>query len=227
MDRTFQGYGPGTNRDDRNRPTGPIYFNQKYAKYNAHFIAPDNGNIYLTFSCGFEHENLTANILDTLLEKNVKAVFFVNMHFTEANPHLIRRIIDEGHILANHCSGHPRLPEKSLDEIVRQIMDMHNYVLEHYGYTMTMFRPPSGYYSEQVLATAQALGYKTVQYSFAYADWETESQPDPVYALNRITSSAHSGAIYLLHAISSTNAAVLGDAIDFFRAEGYTLELYQ
>ena len=92
---------------------------------------------------------------------------------------------------------------------------------------MNMFRPPSGYYSEQVLATAQALGYKTVQYSFAYSDWDTGNQPDQAKSLDKLINAAHSGAIYQLHAISATNAAILGDAIDAFRAAGYTLELYQ
>ena len=72
----------------------------------------------------------------------------------------------------------------------------------------------------------QTLGYKTVHWSFAYVDYDTENQPNVKSALDRVTSSHHSGAIYLLHAISTTNASILGDAIDFFRAEGYNLELF-
>ena len=59
--------------------------------------------------------------------------------------------------------------------------------------------------------------------SFAYVDWITDDQPDPSQALERIVSSAHGGGIYLLHSVSSTNAAVLGDAIDGLRAKGFTL----
>ncbi|MBQ4100352.1 MAG: hypothetical protein IJC83_02260, partial [Oscillospiraceae bacterium] len=41
------------------------------------------------------------------------------------------------------------------------------------------------------------------------------------YALEKITSNIHAGAIYLLHAVSETNAAVLGEAIDKIREEGF------
>ena len=86
---------------------------------------------------------------------------------------------------------------------------------------------PTGAFSTRTLAVLQSLGYKTVHWSFAYADWETNNQPNVTNALNHVLGCAHSGAIYLLHAVSSTNAAILGDAIDGFLAKGYKLELFQ
>jgi peptidoglycan-N-acetylmuramic acid deacetylase len=58
-------------------------------------------------------------------------------------------------------------------------------------------------------------------------DWDTEKQPDPASALQNMTSSAHNGAIYLIHAISTTNAAILGDVIDSFVSQGYEITLFQ
>ena len=92
---------------------------------------------------------------------------------------------------------------------------------------MTLFRPPTGEFSIQSLAVVQNLGYKNVHWSFAYMDWDTEKQPDPASALQNMTSSAHNGAIYLIHAISTTNAAILGDAIDSFISQGYEITLFQ
>ena len=60
-------------------------------------------------------------------------------------------------------------------------------------------------------------------WSFAYVDWNTDAQPEYGQALERIVSSAHGGGIYLLHSVSSTNAAVLGEVIDKLRAEGFEL----
>jgi peptidoglycan-N-acetylmuramic acid deacetylase len=96
-------------------------------------------------------------------------------------------------------------------------------VLQEYGYEMQYFRPPCGEYSEESLAVTQSLGYQTILWSFAYVDWNVDSQPDPSTALNKVVSSAHSGGIYLLHSVSQTNADILGDVIDQLRAEGYTL----
>ncbi len=234
MENVNKGYGPGTAQNGSRAPYADS--NQKvYGQYGANFIAPDNGKIYLTFDCGYEYtirENgkdirLTEKILDVLKEKNVKAVFFVTMYYCKQSPDLIRRMIDEGHAVGNHSNNHPVMPTLSIDKMVYEVMSLHEYVQDTFGYTMTLFRPPTGAFSTRSLAVLQSLGYKTVHWSFAYADWETNNQPDPTAALNKIVGCHHSGAIYLLHAVSATNAAVLADAIDQFQALNYELDLFQ
>ena len=225
LDRTSCGYGPGNNVDSKNRPTIATALTERFQKYNARFIGEDNGCAYLSFNCGYEYNNLTTVILDKLKDKNVKVVFFVNQHFVRSNPQLIQRIIDEGHILGSHCTNHPELPTLSIDGIVDEIMTLHNYVLAEYGYEMKLFRPPSGTYSEQVLAIAQSLGYRTYNFSCTYADWETNNQPNPESTLTMLTNKAHSGVIYQLHSVSSTNAEIIDRLIDNLRAQGYTFAL--
>jgi peptidoglycan-N-acetylmuramic acid deacetylase len=68
---------------------------------------------------------------------------------------------------------------------------------------------------------AQDLGYKTVLWSFAYADWDNASQPSPEFAKKKILENVHDGAVILLHPTSATNAAILGDVIDEISAMGY------
>lgn len=234
LDNTGHGYGPG-NTSGGNRPAYPDPLQEKYGKYDANFIAPANGKIYLTFDCGYEHtatdENgnkyrVTEKILDVLKEKNVKAVFFVTMYYVKDQPDLVKRMINEGHTVGNHSNNHPVMPTLSIDKMVYEIQSLHDYVKEKFGYEMNLFRFPTGEYSTRSLAVVQTLGYKSVHWSFAYVDYDTENQPDTQKALEKVTGSHHSGAIYLLHAISTTNASILGDAIDFFRAEGYSIELF-
>ncbi len=234
MSNDGHGYGPG-NATDGNRPPYPGPLQKKYGKYDANFIAPDNGNIYLTFDCGYEHTatdadgkkyRVTEKILDVLKEKDVKAVFFVTMYYVKDQPDLVQRMIDEGHTVGNHTNNHPVMPNQTIDKMVYEIQSLHDYVKETFDYEMNLFRFPTGEYSTRSLAVVQTLGYKTVHWSFAYVDYDTENQPNIKKALDHVTSSHHSGAIYLLHAISTTNASILGDAIDFFRAEGYNIELF-
>ena len=104
-------------------------------------------------------------------------------------------------------------------------MDIHEYVKETYNYEMKFFRPPSGYFSEQVWAIAHSLGYRSYNWSFTYLDWDTDNQPEHAATLKKMTDALHSGAIYQFHAISSTNAAVLEDFIDFTRNAGYEFAL--
>ena len=225
MESKSTGYGAGKEVDSQNRPTYAISLDKKYEKYDAHFIGPDDGKIYLTYNCTYEHEGLVQKTLNILKEKNVQCVIFIDQAFAKNYPHMVQQILDDGHILANHCTTHPDLPTLSIDEIVNQIMDIHNYIKETFDYEMKFFRPPSGYFSEQVWAIAQSLGYRSYNWSFTYLDWDTANQPTASETLDKMVKALHSGAIYQLHAISSANAGALPDFIDAVRENGYEFAL--
>lgn len=206
--------------DDNNRPTSCLTFQQKYGKYDSYFIGENQKNVYLTFDEGYEN-GYTAKILDVLKEKKCPAVFFVTMPYVKENPELINRMIDEGHIVGNHTVNHPSMPSVSITKATQEIAELHDYVITHFDYKMTLFRPPRGEWSERTLALTQQLGYSSVFWSFAYQDWITDRQPDQSTALQKTVAAAHNGAIYLLHAVSSTNASILGNFIDGVREQGY------
>ena len=214
------GYGQGVQVDDKNRTTGALDFNSKYGSLNATAIDEENEKITLTFDQGYEN-GYTAKILDTLKEKNVKAVFFLLEDYAEKNPELVQRMIDEGHIIGNHSVHHYSMPGLTQSECESEIMDFHRYIQDKYNYNMTLFRPPMGEFSEFSLGVTSNCGYKTMLWSFAYADWDVNNQPDKQQSLEKIVNAAHPGAIYLLHSVSETNAEILGDVIDGIRAKGY------
>ncbi len=222
LDNTKNGYGQGLSVDENNRPWGAINAQNTYGDYGAVFIGPTDGNIYLTFDLGYEN-GYTGQILDVLREKGVHAVFFATMSYCRQAPDIVERIINEGHTLGNHSVNHLSMPTLSIDDMAAEITGMHEYIKSTYGYEMHLFRPPMGEYSYRSLAVAQSLGYRTVNWSFAYYDYDTSNQPEYYAALDRVTGAAHSGAVYLLHAVSKTNTEILGEAIDSFRAKGYTL----
>lgn len=226
FDNTLYNFGSGRNYNAV-RPSAPISFQTQYSDLNAAFIEEDIPTVYLTFDCGYEYENITAEILDILKAKNIQAVFFLSMHYCQTQPQLVRRMIDEGHTIGNHTNNHYNLTELELDQIVYEIMSLHDYVKENFGYEMTLFRPPSGQFSQRTLAVAQSLGYKSVFWSFAYRDWETNAQPDLKEAFSMVSSCAHNGCIYLFHSVSKTNAEILGDVINDLQNRGYTLALFE
>ena len=175
----------------------------------------------MTFDEGYEN-GFTADILDTLQEKQVPAVFFVTMDYVQDQPELVQRMIDEGHIVGNHSTTHPNMTTLSIEEAEAEIMELHEYVKEHFNYEMFLFRAPEGAFSHQSLAIAQYLGYQSVLWSFAYNDWNTDQQPSAEDALQRLTNALHPGAVYLLHAVSKTNHDILGEWIREAKAEGYS-----
>ena len=219
LDNTCIGWGVGkTNANER--PSYAESCNQKYKDYDALFIGEDNKNVYLTFDEGYEN-GYTATILDTLKDKKVKAVFFVTYDYVKKNPELVKRMIDEGHTVGNHSYSHPSMPSKTVDEAREEIMKLHNIVKSEFNYEMKLFRFPMGEYSSRMLSLCKDCGYTSVFWSFAYVDWKVDSQPIPSEALERATNGAHNGAIYLLHAVSSTNDIILGELIDNVAKSGY------
>ncbi len=216
------GYGQGTQVDADNCPIGALEFDAQYAQYGARATTPDKSRIVLTFDQGYEN-GYTDDILDVLAEKQVTAIFFLTGDYAQRETELVGRMINEGHMLGNHGMTHASLP--TLDEAAakEEIASLHEFVIQKYGYTMQYFRCPCGEYSEETLRVAQSLGYKTLFWSSAHVDWLTDDQPAPAAALQKLTGAAHGGEILLLHSVSSTNAEILGELIDEFRAMGYTV----
>lgn len=216
------GYGQGTAVNDENCPIDALSFDAQYAGYDAYATTPDKNRIILTFDQGYEN-GYTAQILDTLKEKDVSALFFLTGDYAKKESALVQRMIEEGHMLGNHGMTHASLPTLTKSEAEREIMDLHQYVLDTYDYEMQYFRCPCGEYSETALETIQSCGYRTIFWSDAYVDWNVDDQPDPSQALTRLIDHAHGGEILLLHSVSATNAEILGALIDALREKGFTL----
>lgn len=221
-DCTKIGYGQGTAVDDKNRPVDAVQFNSRFGDLDAFALSEDDKRIIITFDQGYEN-GYTAKILDTLKEKDVQAIFFLTGPYAKTENALVKRMIDEGHILGNHGMTHASLPSLSDEDAKKEIQSLHDYVMNNYGYQMQFFRCPCGEYSEHSLGIAKECGYKTLFWSSAYVDWKTDSQPLPEEGLKKLTDAAHGGEILLLHSVSATNAEILGELIDNFRSQGFTV----
>ena len=177
LDNTSQGWGMGPTRDEFNRPVDALNYEEKFAPYSVDFIKnTEEKVVYLTFDEGYEY-GMTPQILDTLKEKNAKAVFFVTKPYAEADPDLVQRMIDEGHIVGNHTVHHPSagMPSLSIADQTAEIMETDAYIKENFGYSMYLFRYPTGQFSEQSLAIVNNCNYRSVFWSFAYKDILTAS----------------------------------------------------
>ncbi len=193
------------------------------ADYDAYYIGSKDKVIFLTFDEGYEN-GYTAEILDILKGNQVPAAFFVTGPYVTGNPELVKRMVDEGHIVGNHSQTHPSLPAKTSDPeaFQREITDVEKSFQDLTGKEMPKFlRPPRGEYSEKSLQMTKELGYKTIFWSFAYQDWLVDQQPDPEASYQRIMQGTHNGQIMLLHAVSSTNTQILDRVIKDIQKEGY------
>ena len=227
LDSTPVNFGYSSdNLDENNVPTDWEWYENKWGQFNVDWIQDTSSNtIYLTMDEGYGNDN-TIQILDTLAEKGVKVVFFLTKNFVDERPELVQRMIDEGHQLGNHTCTHPDMTSLSIDEQTSQIMTLEDLVEDNYGYKMKYFRYPEGIYSDQSLGLVNNLGLKVVFWSYAYVDYDEDNQPPVDESLEKALNHLHPGAIYLLHAKSDTNTAMLADFIDGARERGFEFGIY-
>ena len=176
--------------------------------------------IYLTFDNGYE-AGYTEKILEVLKQNKVPATFFLTAHYINTQPELVKRMIDEGHIVGNHTVNHKSMPDIDNDTIKKEVIDLHTAVYEKFGYEMKYIRPPKGEYSERTIAYTNTLGYKTVMWSFAYDDWDENKQGREEYGKKKILDNVHNGEIMLLHGTSKDNSNILDECIKEIKNMGY------
>ena len=146
--------------------------------------------------------------------------------FEQAYLHsLIRRMLDEGHMLGNHTNTHPDMTTKTAAEVADELIQVEEAVKEYFpdAPDLLYFRPPEGDVDEWLIRAAAQLGYRTVLWSFAYSDYRTESQPTYEEGIEAVKRGLHPGCVYLLHAESFTNADILAEFIDWVRSQAYDI----
>ena len=214
---------------DHIQPTLPSEF-EFINDYDCIYIDKSNADpcssekkIYLTFDAGYENGNVE-KILDVLKENDVRGAFFILSNLINTSPNLVKRMADEGHLVCNHTSKHKDMSTvKDVDSFKNELENLEKLYIELTGKQMAKyFRPPEGKFSEDMLKFASQLGYKTVFWSFAYADWDNGAQMTENAAKRKIMDNIHNGAILLLHPTSATNAAIIGDIIKDLKSQGYT-----
>lgn len=190
---------------------------------SAYYLGDTSSKVlYLTFDEGYENGH-TGQILDILKEYKVPAAFFVVKPYITKEPELIKRMVDEGHIVGNHSVHHPSMAQiHDKEKFEAELKGVEDAYKELTGEDMPkFFRPPMGKYSKESLQSTKDLGYKTIFWSFAYKDWLVNNQPSESYALQKIGKGAHPGSIMLLHAVSKTNTNILATVIKTLQEEGY------
>lgn len=201
------------------------FFKSILAKYGSFYLGDTSKkDIYLTFDNGYEN-GYTEGILDVLKKKKVPATFFVTGHYLTENADLIKRMVNEGHIVGNHSWHHPDLTQVSDIRLKKELQLVKEEYEKITGKKDMMYlRPPRGIFSERTLKLSGDYGYVNVFWSLAFVDWQINNQKGWKYAYDNIINQIHPGAVILLHTVSEDNAKALEKVIDKLREDGYTFK---
>ena len=173
--------------------------------------------IALTFDDG-PSGDLTMELLDGLAERQVKATFFVCGYRTAEFPDCLQRMANEGHEIGMHSCCHDYMQKMTKQEVLEDLTDCAQAVTECCGTAPTIFRPPGGLYSQDLLDAAKDFGTAVILWSVDPRDWEQGSGKN-VY--HTVVEDAFPGAIILMHELSENSVDCALRAIDTLMAQGY------
>jgi peptidoglycan/xylan/chitin deacetylase (PgdA/CDA1 family) len=170
--------------------------------------------------------NFTPKILDILKKNGVTATFFVVGWRVEAYPDIVKRIVDEGHILGNHSYSHANLPKLNDDAFHEQIIKTDRLIEKFTGFTPNIVRPPYGSVTARQVRWLVTQKKIIVNWDVDSLDWKgLKAEPIARNVLNHV----HAGAIILQHSGTGTGGDLSGtvDAlpriIDELKSEGFKL----
>lgn len=218
---TQKGWGLSGYGTEGEIPTGSD--TKEYLKeYGAYYVGEKSKEIYLTFDAGYE-AGYTEDMLDVLVKHDVPAAFFLTGNYVRDNPDIIKRMVLEGHTVANHTMTHPNMTKFNMEGFKKELSDVNEEYKKIIGTDIpNYYRPPEGKYSEANLDIAKKLGYKTIFWSLAYVDFNDKSQPTKEQAFEKLIPRIHDGAVILLHNTSKTNWMILDELIQKYKDLGYT-----
>jgi len=185
--------------------------------------ASGDPEVLLTFDDG-PNPRTTGKVLDILAARQISAVFFLTGRRFE-NPAalqpraLVKRMLREGHVIANHtmthmqlCAGEPELAAREIDQ-ARSILEAEA------GMPVPWFRAPYGAWCPRLVDMIGARGLTHIYWDIDPQEWRTGSakatEKRVTWALRRLEGRA----IILLHDTKSATVKALPKILDWIDAE--------
>lgn len=200
-----------TQKSEKN---GVMLTGEEIAETENNMINKENGKIALTFDDG-PHPSYTEKLLDGLKERGVHATFFVTGEHAKLHPDIIKRMIEEGHLIGNHTYNHVKLTEYNRDEFKEQLVKTNQVITELTGQDVLYVRPPYGAWDKNLEAE---LNMFPVLWSIDPLDWCTDNA---AVVTQRVVSKAQDDGIILMHDYYDTSVTAALEIIDQLTAEGY------
>lgn len=179
--------------------------------------------VALTFDAGGDVAP-ASTILSILNNRGVHASWFFTGQWAQQNPQILLGVTQHGYQIGNHTMTHADLTTIPAEDMCRQLNQADQVISSISGRPTTRpyFRPPNGARNDSVRQTAARLGYRTVIWTIDTLDWQADSTPERILSI--IQSRLTNGAIILMHAGSSSEAAALDRVITLLQNKGYALK---
>lgn len=195
--------------------SGLIGLNYHFKSLNYQPNEPKN-RIAITFDDGPNLE-FTPKVLELLRQYNAKATFFCIGKHVEAQPNLVKQILDEGHVIGNHTYSHSNSFGVFSTQKVKAELERTNIVFEKLtGLKMKLYRPAFGVTNPKIKRAIKALQLQSIGWNKRSLDTTSRSQ-DIIF--KRVTTDLKPGDVILLHDTSQKTVDTLEQLLLFLQKQ--------
>ena len=223
LDHDFELAG-GSERDNRGFPQRKIVdLVSMFPKLFYREGPVNEKRIALSFDDGPD-STYTQQILDILNEHNIKGTFFLIGNRALLFPDIVKRMVQDGHIVGNHTQNHPNIIKLNKEKTKEEILKAEEVLLNLTGYRTALFRSPYGSLDPDKLRDIEKLNYKIIAWNVDSLDWKSLTAEQ---VKTNILENVRGGSIILQHSSGSEkenltgSVAALKDIIVTLKKEGY------
>lgn len=169
-----------------------IYYrllNKRVKKFHS-----DN-EITLTFDDGID-KVYTEKLLDLLYKYNIKATFFILSSTIEKNPQILKRMENEGHLIALHSLEHKCSLFKGYFYTKRDFEDSIKIFKEN-NIDIKYFRPPWGVFNLFTIRYIKKNNLKIILWNVMVGDWKSSITSEDIE--RKLMKKIKAGSIICLH----------------------------
>jgi peptidoglycan/xylan/chitin deacetylase (PgdA/CDA1 family) len=176
--------------------------------------------VAMTFDDG-PHPDYTSVLLDILAERNIRATFYLVGSNAWKYPHLLRRMINEGHEIGNHTLNHAQLTDLTTEEVIAEVAGCRDAVVAAATLPPATIRPPYGAVNPSLQNLfLDEFGYPTILWDVDPRDWDTTVSDEQV--VDTILIESDHGEIILTHDIHARTIALMPEILDGLLAQGFS-----
>lgn len=196
-----------------------VFFGYNTKKTPVYCVDTTEKQVAISFDAAWGAEK-TKSIINTLLENNCGATFFLVGFWVDKYPELVKEINEKGFEIGTHSNTHPDMTKLSRDaaklELSTSIKRIEDITLKK----VELFRPPFGAYNNTLIEVSQECNVIPIQWDVDSLDWKGLSAQA---ITTRIINGVKNGSIILCHNDAEHIVEALPMVLDRLIKKGYKI----
>lgn len=190
-----------------------FYANKRHPIYA---VQTDEQKLSISFDAAWGAEK-TSEIISLCKQYNIKATFFLVSFWVEEYPERVLEIYNNGFEIGLHSTTHPDMTKLTKKEMINELETNIKAIEKITGVKPKLFRPPFGYYNNNLLEVCDSLGITCVQWSVDSLDWKGISANE---LSERVIKNSKNGSIVLFHNNSDNIIPGLKLVLEYYKNKG-------